>query len=58
MGYGVAYRTYHNLVVRQQITPKLPQFTADMVEEVAAAFQDLIGSPEGLKCMNIGYNII
>ncbi|OAL42907.1 cytochrome P450 [Pyrenochaeta sp. DS3sAY3a] len=46
MGYGVAYRTYHNVVVRKQITPNIPQFTADMAEEVEVAFQDMIGSSE------------
>lgn len=49
MGYGVAYRTYHNVVIRKQINPNLPQFTADMANEVAVAFRDLLGSPEGLK---------
>ncbi|XP_014550037.1 hypothetical protein COCVIDRAFT_116738 [Bipolaris victoriae FI3] len=49
MGYGVAYRTYHNVVVRKQITPNLPQFTADMVDEVVIAFEDQIGSPKDWK---------
>ncbi|USP79331.1 cytochrome P450 [Curvularia clavata] len=57
MGYGVAYRTYHNVVVRKQITPNLSQFTADMVEEVSVSFQDLIGSPRDWKPIPL-YQII
>lgn len=47
MGYGVAYRTYHNIVVRKQITPKIPSFTPVMVKEIENSFHDQIGVPNG-----------
>jgi hypothetical protein len=47
MGYGVAFRTYHNTVVRKKITPSIPAFTSIMVEEVASALASQIGSPQG-----------
>lgn len=47
MGYGVAFRTYHNIVVRKKITPSIPGFTSTMVQEISAALTDQIGTPEG-----------
>jgi hypothetical protein len=48
MGYGVAHRTYHNIVVRKQITPRIPLFTPVMVKEIEDSFREQIGAPEGL----------
>lgn len=48
MGYGVAHRTYHNIVVRKQITPKIPSFTPIMAKEIEESFNEAIGAPQGL----------
>lgn len=47
MGYGVAHRTYHNIVARKQITQKIPQFTPALASEIFASFEELIGRPKG-----------
>jgi hypothetical protein len=47
MGYGVAYRTYHNIVVRKKITPSIPNVTPIMIEEISTALRDQIGTPHG-----------
>jgi hypothetical protein len=53
MGYGIAFRTYHNRVVKKDLTPKLSSFTTPMVEEVNAAFDEIIGKPKGCSKFNI-----
>lgn len=47
MGYGVAFRTYHNIVVRKKITPQIPTFTPIMIEEISTALEDHIGTTHG-----------
>ncbi|KPI43088.1 Ent-kaurene oxidase [Cyphellophora attinorum] len=49
MGFGVAYRTYHNIVVRKKITPSIPAFTPIMVDEISAALTQEIGTPQDYK---------
>ncbi|KAF2742828.1 cytochrome P450 [Sporormia fimetaria CBS 119925] len=46
LGYGVAYRTYHNSVVKKQVTPNIPNFSDAMVDEMAASFTEQIGKPK------------
>lgn len=47
MGFGVAFRTYHNVVVRKKITPRIPSFTPVMANEIEQSFEEQIGVPEG-----------
>lgn len=48
MGYGVGHRTYHTPVVRGVLTKMITTKNPIMVEEASMAFEDLIGTPEGL----------
>jgi len=57
MGFGVAYRTYHNVVVHKQITPRIPSFTPVMVSEIEHSFKEQIGLPEEFTPISL-YGVI
>ena len=47
MGYGVGYRTYHNAVVRSNLTQTLKDNVPLMVEEIGLGLDEYFGQPQG-----------